>query len=66
MGALAAALRGGHRIRHDDAFRPLWAVFDDDSAFHSFIRWPPLNLVEAGGLGEHAAQVAKVTRKLEP
>ena len=60
----AAALGEG---RHDDAFRALWPVFDeDDPAFHRFMRWPAvLDLVEAGGRGEHAAQVAKVMGELE-
>ena len=60
----AAALSEG---RYDDAFRALWPVFDeDDPAFHSFMRWPVvLDLVEAGGRGEHAAQIAKVTDELE-
>ncbi len=59
----AAALSEG---RHDDAFRALWPVFDEnDPAFHRFMRWPVvLDLVEAGG-GEHAAQVARVTDELE-
>jgi DNA-binding CsgD family transcriptional regulator len=60
----AAALSEG---RHDDAFRALWPVFDeDDLSYHSFMRWPAvLDLVEAGGRGEHAAQVAKATGELE-
>jgi len=59
----AAALGDG---RHDDAFRALWPVFDeDDPAYHRFMRWPAvLDLVEAGGRGEHAAQVTKVTGEL--
>ena len=60
----AAALSEG---RHEDAFRALWPVFDeDDPAFHRFMRWPVvLDLVEAGGRGEHAARVAKVRGELE-
>jgi DNA-binding CsgD family transcriptional regulator len=60
----AAALGEG---RHDEAFHALWPVFDaGDPAFHSFMRWPAvLDLVEAGGRGEHAAEVAKVTGELE-
>jgi DNA-binding CsgD family transcriptional regulator len=60
----AAALGEG---RHDDAFRALWPVFDeDDPAYHRFMRWPAvLDLVEAGGRGEHATDVAKVTGELE-
>ena len=60
----AAALGEG---RHDDAFRALWPVFDeDDPAYHRFMRWPAvLDLVEAGGRSEHAAQVTKVTGELE-
>jgi DNA-binding CsgD family transcriptional regulator len=60
----AAALSEG---RHDDAFRALWPVFDeDDPAYHRFMRWPAvLDLVEAGGRGEHAAHVMKVTSELE-
>jgi len=60
----AAALSEG---RHDDAFRALWPVFDeDDPSYHRFMRWPAvLDLVEAGGRGEHAARVAKVMGELE-
>ncbi len=60
----AAALGEG---RHEEAFGALWPVFDeDDPAYHRFMRWPAvLDLVEAGGRGEHAAQVAKVTDELE-
>ena len=60
----AAALGDG---RHDDAFRALWPVFnEDDPAFHSFMRWPAvLDLVEASARGEHAAQVANVMADLE-
>ncbi len=60
----AAALGEG---RHDDAFRALWPVFDDeDPAYHRFMRWPAvLDLVEAGGRGEHAARVTKVTSELD-
>jgi DNA-binding CsgD family transcriptional regulator len=60
----AAALGEG---RHEDAFRHLWPVFDErDPAFHRFMRWPAvLDLVEAGGRGEHAAQVAEAMRELE-
>ncbi|MGO9490405.1 MAG: helix-turn-helix transcriptional regulator [Solirubrobacteraceae bacterium] len=60
----AAALGEG---RHDDAFRALWAVFDeDDPAYHRFMRWPAvLDLVEAGGRGEHAAHVTQVMGELE-
>ncbi len=60
----AAALSEG---RHDDAFRALWPVFDeDDPAYHRFMRWPAvLDLVEAGSRGEHTARVTKVTGELE-
>ena len=60
----AAALGEG---RHQDAFRALWPVFDeDDPAYHRFMRWPAvLDLVEAGARGEHAARVAQVTSELE-
>jgi ATP/maltotriose-dependent transcriptional regulator MalT len=60
----AAALGDG---RHDDAFRALWPVFDeDDPAYHRFMRWPVvLDLVEAGARGEHAADVTKVVSELE-
>ncbi len=49
----AAALGEG---RHDDAFRALWPVFDeDDPAYHRFMRWPSvLDLVEAGGADREA------------
>lgn len=60
----AAALGDG---RHEDAFRALWPVFDEDNpAFHGFMRWPAvLDLVEAGARGEHATQVEKVASDLE-
>ena len=60
----AAALGDG---RHEDAFRHLWPIFDEnDPAFHRFMRWPAvLDLVEAGGRGEHAERVAAVTDELE-
>jgi ATP/maltotriose-dependent transcriptional regulator MalT len=60
----AAALSEG---RHDDAYRALWPVFDEDApAYHRFMRWPAvLDLVEAGARGEHAGQVAKVMGDLE-
>ena len=60
----AAALSEG---RHEDAFRALWPVFDEeDPAFHRFMRWPAaLDLAEAGARGEHAAQAAEVMRELE-
>jgi DNA-binding CsgD family transcriptional regulator len=64
LARAAAALSEG---RHDDAFRALWPVFnEDDPAYHRFMRWPAvLDLVEAGGRGEHASQVAKVMSELE-
>ncbi len=64
LARATAALSDG---RHDDAFRALWPVFDeDDPAFHRFMRWPAvLDLVEAGGRGVHAAQVGKVMSELE-
>jgi DNA-binding CsgD family transcriptional regulator len=64
LARAAAALGEG---RYDDAFHVLWPVFDeDDPAYHRFMRWPVLlDLVEAGCRGEHAADVAKVTRELE-
>jgi DNA-binding CsgD family transcriptional regulator len=60
----AAALGDG---RHEDAFRHLWPVFDEnDPVFHRFMRWPVvLDLVEAGGRGEHAERIAAVTGELE-
>ena len=60
----ASALGDG---RHDDAFRELWPIFDEnDPAFHRFMRWPAvLDLVEAGGRGDHAEQVSEVTDELE-
>jgi DNA-binding CsgD family transcriptional regulator/tetratricopeptide (TPR) repeat protein len=61
----AAALGEG---RHEDAFGHLWRVFDENAPeFHRFMRWPAvLDLVEAGGRGEHAEQVAGVIGDLEP
>jgi|HubBroStandDraft_6_1064221.scaffolds.fasta_scaffold19775_2 DNA-binding CsgD family transcriptional regulator len=60
----AAALSEG---RHEDAFRALWPVFDEeDPAYHRFMRWPAvLDLVEAGAHSEHAADVRRVTGELE-
>ena len=64
LARAAVALGEG---RHDDAFRHLWPVFDrGDPAFHRFMRWwAVLDLVEAGGRGEHAALVNEVVDKLE-
>jgi DNA-binding CsgD family transcriptional regulator len=60
----AAALGEGS---HEAAFGHLWPVFDEDAqAFHRFMRWPAvLDLVEAGGRGEHAERVAAVIGELE-
>ena len=60
----AAALGEG---RHDDAFRALWPVFNEnDPAFHRFMRWPAvLDLVEAGGGDQHTAHITQVTGELE-
>jgi ATP/maltotriose-dependent transcriptional regulator MalT len=59
----AAALGDG---RHEEAFRHLWPIFDEnDPAFHRFMRWPAvLDLVEAGARGEHAERVGRVTGEL--
>ena len=64
---LARAAVALGEARHDEAFRMLWPVFDEaDPAYHRFMRWPAvLDLVEAGGRGEHAASVTKVTGELE-
>lgn len=53
--------------RHDEAFRHLWPIYDESHpAFHRFMRWPAvLDLVEAGGRGEHADQVRSVVGELE-
>ncbi len=61
-GALAAG-----EGRHEDAFRHLQPVFDEAApAFHRFMRWSGvLDLVEAGGRGEHAGWVAGVVEELE-
>jgi DNA-binding CsgD family transcriptional regulator len=60
----AAALADG---RQEEAFRHLWPVFDrSDPAFHRFMRWPAvLDLVEAGGRGRYAEQVAAAIKDLE-
>ncbi|HUE27248.1 MAG TPA: AAA family ATPase [Solirubrobacteraceae bacterium] len=59
----AAALGEGS---HEEAFGHLWPVFDENApAFHRFMRWPAvLDLVEAGGRGEHAEAVARVVNDL--
>src|SRR5439155_14943868 len=64
LARAAAAIGDG---RHEDAFRHLWPIFDaNDPAFHRFMRWPALlDLVEAGGRGEHAERVAAATGELE-
>jgi len=53
--------------RHEDAFRHLLPVFDEQApAFHRFMRWSGvLDLAEAGGRGEHADWVAAVLVELE-
>jgi DNA-binding CsgD family transcriptional regulator/tetratricopeptide (TPR) repeat protein len=60
----AAALGEG---RHEEAFSDLWPIFDqNDPAFHRFMRWSVvLDLVEAGGHGDHADRVATVIAELE-
>jgi ATP/maltotriose-dependent transcriptional regulator MalT len=60
----AAALAEG---RHEDAFRHLWRLFDQqDPAFHRFMRWPAvLDLVEAGGRGDQAQHVRAAVAELE-
>ncbi len=60
----ADALGGG---RHDEAFRHLWPVFDENAAaFQRFMRWPSvLDLVEAGVPGERSEQLAEVMVELE-
>jgi DNA-binding CsgD family transcriptional regulator len=61
-GAMAAG-----EGRHEDAFRHLQPVFDEQApAFHRFMRWSGvLDLAEAGGRGEHAEWVAGVVDELE-
>jgi DNA-binding CsgD family transcriptional regulator len=61
-GAMAAG-----EGRHEDAFRHLLPIFDEDApAFHRFMRWSGvLDLVEAGARGEHAGWVAGVVEELE-
>jgi DNA-binding CsgD family transcriptional regulator len=53
--------------RHEDAFRHLLPVFDEQApTFHRFMRWSGvLDLAEAGGRGEHAEWVAGVLGELE-
>jgi ATP/maltotriose-dependent transcriptional regulator MalT len=53
--------------RHEDAFRHLWPVFDEDAtAFHRFMRWPAvLDLVEAGVRSGQTERVAEVIAGLE-
>ena len=60
----AAALSEG---RHEDAYRALWPVFDEEApAYHRFMRWPAvLDLAEAGGRGDHSGEVADVIIELE-
>jgi DNA-binding CsgD family transcriptional regulator len=59
-----AALGDG---RQEDAFSDLWPIFDEnDPAFHRFMRWSVvLDLVEAGGRGDHADRVLAVIAELE-
>jgi DNA-binding CsgD family transcriptional regulator len=61
-GAMAAG-----EGRYEDAFRHLLPVFDEAApAFHRFMRWSGvLDLVEAGGRGEHAGRVAEIVDELE-
>jgi DNA-binding CsgD family transcriptional regulator len=53
--------------RHEEAFRRLWPVFDeDDPAFHRFMRWPAiLDLVEAAARSGHLEQATRVMAELE-
>jgi DNA-binding CsgD family transcriptional regulator len=61
-GAMAAG-----EGRHEDAFRHLLPIFDEEApAFHRFMRWSGvLDLAEAGGRGEHSDWVAGVVDELE-
>jgi DNA-binding CsgD family transcriptional regulator len=60
----AAALGEG---RQDDAFEHVWPVFDrSNPVSHRVFSWSAiLDLVESGGRGEHAEQVAAVVAELE-
>lgn len=53
--------------RHEDAFRHLWAVFDEtDPAFHRYMRWPALlDLVEAAAGSGQTGQLTDVIADLE-
>jgi DNA-binding CsgD family transcriptional regulator len=64
LARAAAALGEG---RHEDAFEQLWLVFDrNNPTSHPFFPWSAiLDLVESGGRGEHAQQVASVVAELE-
>ena len=60
----AAALGEG---RHDDAFRHLWPVFDENGdAFHRFMRWNAiLDIAEAAARSGHGARVVPLMADLE-
>jgi DNA-binding CsgD family transcriptional regulator len=53
--------------RHEEAFRHLWPVFDENAPeFHRFIRWPAvLDLVEAGVGSGQAERLKNVLPALE-
>jgi DNA-binding CsgD family transcriptional regulator len=70
MLAPAHIVRGADALgdgRHEDAFRHLWPIFDEnDPAFHRFMRWSAfLDLVEAGAHGEQAERLAAVVVEFE-
>jgi DNA-binding CsgD family transcriptional regulator len=61
-----AAIASGEG-RHEDAFRHLLPVFDEEApAFHRFMRWSAvLDLAEAGSQGENADRLAGMIGELE-
>jgi DNA-binding CsgD family transcriptional regulator len=68
--APAHLARGAEAVadgRHEDAFRHLWPVFDENAPeFNRFMRWPAvLDLVEAGVRSGQTDRVAEVIAELE-
>ena len=68
--AVAHLARGAEALgdgRHDEAFRHLWPVFDENAPeFHRFMRWPAvLDVVEAGVGNGQTQRLSDVLAELD-